>query len=69
MAVIKNTIKTELKALYLQAQSGMTDDEFADAMANIIRNAILSATVNTGIAVTVSVSTGIGSTTGTGTLS
>ena len=46
MAVVKATIKAELLALYNAAKSGeMSESEFADGMADIIRNAILSATV------------------------
>ena len=47
MAVVKATIKSALLALYNSAKADeMTEDEFADGMADIIRNAILSATVN-----------------------
>lgn len=46
MAVVKATIKAELIVLYNAAKSDeMTESEFADGMADIIRNAILSATV------------------------
>lgn len=46
MAVVKETIKDELIVLYNAAKSDeMTESEFADGMADIIRNAILSATV------------------------
>lgn len=46
MAVVKATIKDELIVLYNAAKSDeMTESEFADGMADIIRNAILSATV------------------------
>ncbi|PKL40743.1 MAG: hypothetical protein CVV44_03815 [Spirochaetae bacterium HGW-Spirochaetae-1] len=45
MAVVKADIKEALQALYTSAQSGMSDEAFADAMATIIQNAILSATV------------------------
>lgn len=45
MAVDKNTIKIALQALYTSAQSGISDANFADAMADIIKNAILSADV------------------------
>ena len=49
MAVVKATIKSELIVLYNAAKSGeMTESEFADGMADIIRNAILSATVTVG---------------------
>lgn len=70
MAVVKATIKSSLLTLYNSAKNNeMTEDEFADGMADIIRNAILSATVNSGIAVQVSTSTGTGATTSTGDLS
>lgn len=69
MAVVKATIKSQLLALYNSAKSSpMTEDQFADTMADIIRSAVLSATVNSGIAVTVSTSTGVGATTATGSL-
>ena len=69
MAVVKATIKSQLLALYNSAKSSpMTEDQFADTMADIIRSAILSATVNSGIAVQVTPSTGTGSTTATGSL-
>jgi hypothetical protein len=46
MAVSKATIKTALKDLYASAKaSELTDDQFADGMADIIRNAVLSITV------------------------
>ncbi len=46
MAVVKANIKADLLALYATAKSDeMTSDEFADEMADIIRAAILSATV------------------------
>lgn len=46
MAVSKSTIKTALKDLYASAKaSELTDDQFADGMADIIRNAVLSITV------------------------
>lgn len=70
MAVVKATIKSELLALYNNARAHeMNEDQFADAMADIIRNAILSAIVNKDIPVAVSPATGIGVTTATGTLS
>ena len=47
MAVVKATIKGALLSLYNSAKSGeMSESDFADGMADIIRNAILSATVN-----------------------
>lgn len=46
MAVSKATIKTALKDLYASAKaSELTDDQFADGMADIIKNAVLSITV------------------------
>ena len=69
MAVVKATIKSALLSLYNSAKSGeMSESDFADGMADVIRNAILSAQVNSGIAVQVSTGTGTGATTGTGTL-
>lgn len=69
MAVVKATIKSALLDLYARAKTEeMTSDEYADAEADIIRNAILSATVNTGIAVQVNTGTGTGATTATGAL-
>lgn len=49
MAVVKATIKTALQALYTQCTtgSGISSDDFADTMADIIRDAILSADVST----------------------
>ena len=69
MAVVKETIKSSLLALYNSAKSGkMTEDTFADTMADIIRSAILSATVN--VTSVSGVTTGGGvSGPGTGTLS
>jgi hypothetical protein len=67
MAVNKSTIKTALQALYTSAQSGMTDADFADAMADIIKDAILSADVQAGITLTTP-DTINGATTGTGSL-
>lgn len=51
MAVVKATIKAALQALYAQADSGagLTPEQFADGMADIIRDAILSADVNTNL--------------------
>lgn len=51
MAVLKAPIKAELNALYDLSTSGegLTQDEFADGMADIIRNAVLSADVNTSL--------------------
>lgn len=70
MAVVEATIKAALLALYNDAKTeAMSEDEFAEGMAGIIRDAILTATVNAGIAVQVVPSTGTGATTGTGTLS
>jgi hypothetical protein len=46
MAVDKNTISSELQVLYNAAKtSEMSEQDFADGMATIIKNAILSATV------------------------
>ena len=69
MAVVKATIKSSLLALYNSAKSSkMTEDAFADTMADIIRSAILSATVN--VTSVSGVTTGGGvSGSGTGTLS
>jgi len=68
--VVKATIKAALVSLYNDARGDdpMSDDTFADRMADIVRNAILSAQVNSGITVTTP-DTINGSTTGTGTLS
>jgi hypothetical protein len=65
--VVKATIKADLNVLYAAAQAGMTDDDFADAMADIIKDAILSAIVQPGITLTTP-DTINGATTGTGTL-
>jgi len=71
--VAKATIKTALEALYAQAStgSGLTPSEFADEMANIIHNAILSVQVNSGIPVstTGTAAAQTGATTGVGSLS
>lgn len=67
MAVNKTNIKNALKALYTSAQSGISDDDFADEMADIIKDAILSADVQAGITLTTP-DTITGATTGTGTL-
>jgi len=70
MAVVKATIKAALLALYARAKTEeLTDDQYADAEADIIRNAVISATVNTGISVQVNTGTGTGATIGTGTVS
>ena len=46
MAVSQPTIKSDLLALYNDARSSpMSEEEFADRMATIIRDAILSADV------------------------
>jgi hypothetical protein len=69
MAVVKSVIKASLLSLYNDMKTTeYTEDQFADAMADIIRDAILSATVNAGILLTTP-DTINGSTTGTGTLS
>jgi len=49
MAVVKATIKAALLVLYDQCDTGagIDKDAFADGLADVIRNAILSATVNT----------------------
>ena len=51
MAVVKATIKSDLLALYAQAESGggIDKDAFADGMADIIKDAILTADVNTNL--------------------
>jgi len=47
MAVVQSDIKSDLLALYNDAKSGkMSESDFADEMATIIRDAILSADVN-----------------------
>jgi hypothetical protein len=43
MAVSQATIKAAIQALNALGQAGMTDDDYADAMATIISDAILSA--------------------------
>jgi len=77
MPVVQATIKADLLALYNSAKSGtMSESDFADEMAIIIRDAILSADVSTTVAVA-SVSgvttgtqvSGPGSGSGTGSLS
>lgn len=68
MAVIQADIKSALLSLYNSAKSGsMSESDFADGMATIIKDAILTADVNAGIAVATP-DTLIGTTTGTGTL-
>lgn len=68
MAVNKTTIKNALIALYTSAESSpMSKEDFADGMADIIKNAILTADVQAGITLTTP-DTINGSTTGTGTL-
>jgi hypothetical protein len=68
MAVVKAAIKSELEALYAAAKSGaMSEADFADGMADIIKNAILSADVVAGIVLTTP-DTINGATTGLGTL-
>jgi len=70
MPVIQATIKASLIALYESAKaSEMTEADFADGLATIIQTAILSATVNPGIAVQVVPVTGTGATTAPGGLS
>ncbi len=69
MAVVKATIKAALVALYTSAEaSPMTKEDFADEMAEIIRDAILSATITvTSVSL---VTTGVGTSgPGTGTIS
>ena len=51
MPVVKADIKTALEALYATAAAGMSDADFADGMAGIIQDAILSANVKIGTAV------------------
>lgn len=48
MAVIKANIKSDLNSLYNDCStgSGLTQEQFADRMADIIKDAILSADVN-----------------------
>jgi signal recognition particle GTPase len=47
MAVVQSDIKADLLALYNSAkQNKMSEEDFADQMATIIRDAILSADVN-----------------------
>ena len=69
MPVVKATIKAALVALYTSAEaSSMTREDFADEMAEIIRDAILSATI-TVTSVTL-VTPGVGASgPGTGTIS
>lgn len=68
MAVVKATIKSALLALYTSAEeSSMSKEDFADEMAEIIKDAILSAVVQAGITLTTP-DTFNGATTGTGTL-
>lgn len=68
MAVVKATIKAALVALYTSAEgSSMTKEDFADEMAEIIKDAILSGTVQVGITLTTP-DTINGATTGTGTI-
>ncbi len=53
MAVVKATIKSALVALYTSAEaSSMSKEDFADEMAEIIKDAILSAVVQAGITLT-----------------
>ena len=68
MPVVQATIKSALEALYATAKaSPMTESDFADGMATIIRDTILTATVQPGITLTTP-DTINGATTGTGTL-
>ena len=68
MAVVKATIKAALLALYTSAEaSSMDKDDFADEMAEIIRDAIRSGTVQAGISLTTP-DTINGATTGTGSI-
>ena len=68
MAVVKATIKSALVALYTSAEaSSMSKEDFADEMADIIKDAILSSVVQAGIVLTTP-DTINGSTTGTGSL-
>jgi len=69
MAVSVPVIKTELlSALNEASASELSNDDWAGLMADIIANAILSATVNPGISLTTP-DTINGATTGAGTLS
>lgn len=71
MAVVQSVIKTALKQLYDDARAApMDEDEFADRMATIIRNAILSADVtSSGSATGVQTGPSIAPVTTTGSLS
>ena len=67
MAVLQATIKAALDVLSTtMKEAPMSDSDYNNALAGIIRNAILSATVNSGIAVQVNTGTGTGATTSTG---
>lgn len=69
MAVVQATIKASLLALYTNMKTTeYTEEQFANEMATIIRDAILSANVQAGIAVQVTPATGTGATTAIGTL-
>lgn len=70
MAVVKATIKTALNSLYddMGIGNGLTKDQCADRMADIIRDAIQSGDVQSGITCSVDPVTHNGLTTGTGTI-
>ena len=67
MPVVQATIKSALEALYtISKASPMTEADFADGLATIISDAILSANVKIGTAVEVVPATGKGATTAIG---
>ncbi len=68
MAVNQGTIKAALVALYSSSESGEGIDKnaFADGLATIIRNAIISGDVQFPIPVTVNPVTHVGGTTAKG---
>lgn len=68
MAVVQATIKAALLAVYNEAKAApMTETDFADKIATVIADAILSAQVQAGITLTTP-DTINGATTGPGTL-
>jgi hypothetical protein len=74
MAVVKETIKNQIYAFMKASSANKQDDpdkamkDFADNLATVIHDAILTATVNPGIVVTVAGPL-VGATTSPGTLS
>jgi len=78
MAVIKQTIKTQIRAIIEEMNSGDVTkkdpevllDQFCDKLADVIRDAILSADVQAGIPVSTagSATSQTGATTGLGSL-